>query len=118
MQGILQTGDLARVDGEGFYTIVGRKKRFLKMFGKRTNLGEVEHLLRQHFGLTDVACGGVDDHLQVFLTDENLAEEAASYLSRKLSLHPSAIHVACLAEIPKNASGKTLYRELEKYYDL
>lgn len=118
MQGILQTGDLARRDGEGFYTIVGRKKRFLKMFGKRTNLGEVEHLLRQHLALADVACGGVDNHLQVFLTDEQRAGEAAAYLSRKLRLHPSAIRVTCLPEIPKNASGKTLYRELERYYDL
>ena len=118
MGGCLPTGDVAIRDKEGFYTIVGRKKRFLKMFGKRTNLGEVEHLLRQHFGLTEAACGGADDHLHVFLTDPEAAEGAVPYLSKKLGLHPSAISVTCLEEIPKNASGKTLYRELVKYYDL
>ena len=37
MKGRLPTGDIAIRDEEGFYTIVGRKKRFLTMFGKRTN---------------------------------------------------------------------------------
>ncbi len=118
MGGRLPTGDLARRDGEGFYTIVGRKKRFLKMFGKRTNLEEVEHLLRQHFSLSEVACGGVDDRLFVFLTEESVEGEVPPYLSAKLGLHPTALRVRCLEELPKNASGKTLYRELERYYDL
>lgn len=116
MQGTLHTGDLACRDDEGFFTIVGRKKRFLKMFGKRTNLAEVEHILRQHFRLTDVACGGVDDKLYVFLTQEYIVKEISPYLSAKLGLHQSAIFVKCLEEIPKNTSGKTLYRELEQYY--
>ena len=116
MQGTLHTGDIARCDDEGFFTVVGRKKRFLKMFGKRTNLAEVEHILRQHFRLTDVACGGVDDKLYVFLTQEDIVKEISPYLSAKLGLHQSAIFVKCLEGIPKNVSGKTLYRELEKYY--
>lgn len=117
MQGTLSTGDLAKRDQEGFYTIVGRKKRFLKMFGKRTNLEEVEHLLRQHFGIADVACGGVDDHLYVFLVDGSIEKEIMPYLSSKLGLHASGFKVKLLEEIPKNASGKTLYRELKKYYE-
>ena len=117
MQGTLSTGDLAKRDEEGFYTIVGRKKRFLKMFGKRTNLEEVEHLLRQHFGIADVACGGVDDHLYVFLVDGSIEKEIMPYLSSKLGLHASGFKVKLLEEIPKNASGKTLYRELKKYYE-
>lgn len=118
MQGMLMTGDMACCDEEGFYTIVGRKKLFLKMFGKRTNLEEVEHILRQHFKLSDIACGGVDDKLYIFLTQEDILSEIAPYLSTKLGLHPSAISVKYLEEIPKNGSGKTLYRELEQYYDV
>ena len=117
MQGTLATGDLAKRDEEGFYTIVGRKKRFLKMFGKRTNMEEVEHLLRQHFDIANVACGGVDDHLYVFLVDGNQEKEIVPYLSAKLGLHASGFKVKVIEEIPKNASGKTLYRELGKYYD-
>ena len=45
-KGILRTGDLAKRDADGFYYITGRKKRFLKMFGKRVNLNEVEELIK------------------------------------------------------------------------
>ena len=116
LQGTLATGDIAKRDEEGFYTIVGRKKRFLKMFGKRTNLEEVEHILRQHFDIADVACGGIDDHLYVFLIDEVIQKDVVQYLSGKLNLHSSGLKAMVIDAIPKNASGKTLYRELECYY--
>lgn len=118
LHGTLHTGDLAKQDEEGFYTIVGRKKRFLKIFGKRTNLEEVEHLIRQHLNVTDVACGGVDDCLWIFLTNDLLKDKTVSYLSKTLGIHPTAAKVKILNTIPKNSSGKTLYRELERYYDL
>lgn len=111
------TGDVARCDADGIYTIVGRKKRFLKLFGKRTNLEEVEHLLRQRFG-GEVACAGADDHLYAFVTDETVLPEVVPYLSGKLGLHPSAFRARQIAAIPKNAAGKTVYRELEQYYDV
>ena len=116
--GRYETGDLARRDADGYYSIVGRKRRFLKMFGKRTNLQEVEHILRQHFGDIDLACAGVDDHLHVFMTQEELVPEIVPFLSAKLGLHHSAFTARCIAEIPKNASGKTVYRDLEQYYDV
>lgn len=115
--GRLATGDLARVDEDGIYTIVGRKKRFLKIFGKRTNLQEVEHILRQKFGITELACAGRDDKLYVFLAEKQHADEIIPYLKEKMSLHPSAFAVRVIAAIPKNAAGKTIYRELEQYYD-
>lgn len=116
LQGKLHTGDIACRDEEGFYTIVGRKKRFIKMFGKRTNLAEVEHILRQHFQLTDVACAGQDDKLYVFLTEETLVKNMALYLSAKLGFHPTSISVKYIEEIPQNTSGKILYQQLEQYY--
>ena len=114
----LETGDLAKRDDEGYYTIVGRKKRFLKMFGKRTNLQEVEHLLYEHFKITDIACSGIDDKMYIFLTAEKFADEIVPYLSNKLNLHSSAFCVKVIEDIPKNSSGKIIYKELEKFYDL
>ena len=116
--GRYETGDLARRDADGYYSIVGRKRRFLKMFGKRTNLQEVEHILRQHFGEIEVACAGIDDNLYIFVTQEELVPEIVPFLSAKLGLHHTALTVKYIAEIPKNASGKTVYRELERYYDV
>ena len=88
------------------------------MFGKRTNLQEVEHILRQQFGDVEVACAGVDDHLYIFVTQETLAFEVVPFLSAKLGLHHTAFAAKCIAEIPKNPAGKTVYRELEQYYDV
>lgn len=121
-QGRYVTGDLAQFDADGIYTIVGRKKRFLKIFGKRTNLEEVEHILRRWLAETgssaEVACAGVDDHLYVFVTDETMAGKVVPYLSSKLGLHFSAFAAKFIPALPKSASGKTLYRELEQYYDV
>ncbi|MFC2314480.1 MAG: AMP-binding protein [Selenomonas massiliensis] len=116
--GRYETGDLAQRDNDGFYTVVGRKRRFLKMFGKRTNLQEVEHILRQHFGEIEVACAGIDDNLYIFVTQESLVPEIVPFLSAKLGLHHTALTAKYIAEIPKNASGKTVYRDLEQYYDV
>lgn len=116
--GRYETGDLARRDADGYYTIVGRKRRFLKMFGKRTNLQEVEHILRRQFGEVEVACAGVDDHLHIFVTQEALVPAIVPFLSAKLGLHHTALTAKYIAEIPKNASCKTVYRELEQYYDV
>ena len=110
--GRLETGDLAKCDSEGFYTVVGRKKRFLKIFGKRVNLQEVEHIIRQEFNV-EVACAGVDDKMTVFVTDKNFVEKITPYLSDKLNIHPTAFEVKFIEEIPKNSSGKIIYSALE-----
>lgn len=116
--GRLATGDIAQRDQDGFYTVVGRKKRFLKIFGKRINLAEVEHILRQHFYGFEFACTGRDDYLYTFLVGDDMEEKIKSFLVEKFAIHPSALRVLSIPALPKNAAGKTLYRELEQYYDL
>lgn len=118
------TGDIAVRDADGIYTIVGRKKRFLKLFGKRTNLQETEDILKSRYKEKDIACSGIDDHLFIFVSDEpgteneSVAKEMVGYISQKLGLHHSAFTVRILDELPRNAAGKVLYHELEQYYDV
>ncbi|WP_298069593.1 AMP-binding protein [uncultured Mailhella sp.] len=114
--GVLHTGDMASFDAEGFFTIVGRKKRFLKIFGNRVGLDETERLLKSHFSC-EVACAGKDDAMQVFVTDEGAAAEVKHFLAEKTRLNPSAFHVHVLESIPKSESGKTRYATLEQLYD-
>lgn len=47
--GVLQTGDMAQFDKDGYYYIVGRKKRFLKIYGNRVNLDEMDRLIKGKF---------------------------------------------------------------------
>ena len=110
--GRLETGDMARVDEDGFYYIVGRKKRFLKIFGNRVNLDETERLVKDHFPGMDCACGGVDDKMSLFVTDESKIQAVRDFVAGTTHLNFVAFEVRHLAQIPKNASGKTLYSEL------
>ena len=112
--GKLLTGDLAKRDADGYYYIVGRKKRFLKLFGNRIGLDACEQLVRAAFPETDCACVGEDDRMHVFLTKEGAARQVKQYLAKQTKLHPSAFCVHTVAQIPKQDTGKIDYRDLEE----
>jgi acyl-CoA synthetase (AMP-forming)/AMP-acid ligase II len=109
-KGILVTGDIAKRDDEGFYFIVGRKKRFLKIFGNRVNLDETEQLLKSI--VSDCACIGDDDKMIVYITDKTLVNKTRNFISLKTNIHQSAFLIRFIDAIPKNSSGKTLYSSL------
>ncbi|MGL4228603.1 MAG: AMP-binding protein [Tannerellaceae bacterium] len=111
--GELHTGDVARFDGDGYFYITGRLKRFVKIWGNRCNLDATEQLVKASV-TTDCACVGVDDLITIFVTKEGLEQEVKSLLSRKMGLNVRAFAVKVIDEIPKNASGKTQYAELQK----
>lgn len=109
--GILHTGDIAKKDRDGFYYIVGRKKRFLKMFGSRINLDEVEQLLKQK-GI-DCACGGVDDKMMIYITEESSSDIVSDVVINHIGIAKSGIQIKVIGEIPRNEAGKTLYSALK-----
>ena len=113
--GVLETGDMAQFDADGFYYIVGRKKRFLKIYGNRVNLDEIDRMVKAHFDNIDFASAGTDDHLLLFLTDETLTASVREFVISMTHLNPAAFQTVVIPEIPKNDSGKTLYTELNKY---
>ena len=114
--GRLETGDMAQFDEDGYYYIVGRKKRFLKIYGNRVNLDEIDRMVKAEFQI-EMASAGKDDHLYLFVTDEKTAESVREFVIGKTKLNPAAFKAVVLEEIPKNDAGKTLYSELTKYYE-
>lgn len=115
--GILQTGDMAQFDEDGYYYIVGRKKRFLKIYGNRVNLDEIERMIKGKFDNLDVVSSGVDDHVYIFITDEKQSENVKNFVVAKTKLNPAAYKVIVIDKIPQNDAGKILYSELAKYYE-
>lgn len=110
--GVLDTGDLASRDADGFYFIQGRKSRFAKVFGNRVGLDEVENLVK--LLVSDCACIGEDDLIRVFVTEDGLQESVRSLLVEKTGLNRRAFEVRVISVIPKNTSGKIQYARLKE----
>ena len=109
--GRLETGDIAKRDDEGFYYIVGRKKRFLKLYGNRVNLDEIERIVKTGFPV-DCAAVGTDKLCICYVTDESILFDVEAHLSHKTNINARAFKAVYIPEVPKNESGKTMYSKL------
>jgi acyl-CoA synthetase (AMP-forming)/AMP-acid ligase II len=110
LSGKLETGDIARFDEDGYFYITGRMKRFIKIFGNRINLDEIEHFLKSE-GYNSI-CGGKDDLLCAATTDEGKAKEMKGLIVRKYGFHHSAVKVIEVEKILKSSSGKIQYEQM------
>lgn len=105
--GVMHTGDLARRDADGCYFIIGRLKRFLKIFGLRIGLDEVENLIRSAFN-ADCYCKGNDEKLIVLVTDAHLVESIPAFVEEKTHLFHKNIEVLVVDSILRNEAGKVI----------
>lgn len=108
-KGKLKTGDIAYRDKDGYYYITGRLNRFVKIFGNRVGLDEVEQIVKQY--TSDCACIGSDEKITIFIT-KLLDIDLISLLSQKLHLYSNVFEIKIVSEIPKSESGKVLYSKL------
>ncbi len=121
--GWLFTGDLARRDSEGYYTIVDRKKDIIKTSGYLVYPAEVEEHLRQFPGVAEVAVVGVPDPdkgetvkaLIVPRSDVRLDLAALErHCKEHLSKQKRPRQIEVVRELPKNFLGKVLRRKLRE----
>src|SRR5574344_493059 len=112
--GVLKTGDIAMFDEDGYFYIVGRMKRFLKIFGNRVNLDEVEQLVKHEFSSLDCATCGRDDLMKIFITDESKVKDVKEYVAKLTHLNFTAFKVIFINKILKSESGKTLYAKMDE----
>jgi len=108
--GLLRTGDLATVDEDGFYFLVGRRKRFIKLFGHRLNLDELEQVLKE--GGIPAAALGEDDQLSLFVPEGTGPEAVQQALAAHTSLSPRDYRLRPLARLPLGDNGKVDYGAL------
>jgi acyl-CoA synthetase (AMP-forming)/AMP-acid ligase II len=108
----LRTGDLGRLTS-GLFEVVGRRNRFLKLYGLRVDLQRVEQLLAEQ-GLT-AHCGGDDDGLVVAVIDASDVPSPASLrdsIAATCGLPVHAIRVIVVADVPRLDNGKVDYAAL------
>ena len=114
--GVLDTGDRALMDEDGFIFIKGRESRFLKVYGNRLSLDECALMAERHFKGIKAACAGRDDLVMVCIEGDAEPALVREYLSEATHLNKRAFKVVKVAALPRSASGKILYRELKKYF--
>ncbi|MFQ8431918.1 AMP-binding protein [Amaricoccus sp. W119] len=109
---VLRTGDIAERSADGFFRVVGRRSRFLKLVGLRIGLDEVERALAAQ-GLKPYAVGD-DRRMTVFLAGATpeTAEATAADLIARYGLTRKLVAVRPLETVPLLSSGKIDYRAL------
>ncbi|GIN84075.1 long-chain-fatty-acid--CoA ligase [Heyndrickxia sporothermodurans] len=118
--GWLYTGDLARMDEEGYFYIVDRKKDMVIVGGFNVYPREVEEILYEHPDIVEAAVIGVPDPdqgevIKAFIVKKNpnLSEkEIVSYCKQRLAKYKLPKIIEFLDELPKNTTGKILRRSL------
>jgi long-chain acyl-CoA synthetase len=119
--GRLYTGDLARVDEDGFFYITGRLSEFIKPSGHRISVKEIEDALIELPDVVEVAVVGVPDPVfgeaakayVVAREGSDLTEKAlVDHGKRRLPAYAVPRAVTFVSELPKNAHHKLLRRAL------
>jgi long-chain acyl-CoA synthetase len=128
--GWLATGDMGRIDDDGYIWITGRKKEMMIVGGENVFPAEIEDVLCRHPYVADVGVIGVKDERRgevpkafVVLSDEGKAKglapaememELKRFCHGKLPLFKIPRHIVFKDELPKAPTGKVLRRKLRE----
>ena len=118
--GWFRTGDVAVIGPDGFHRIVGRASvDLIKSGGYKIGAGEVEAALRDHPSVTDAAVvGAPDDDLgqavvaYVVPDGPVTGEQLTAFVAERLSVHKRPRRVVLVDDLPRNAMGKVLKKQL------
>jgi long-chain acyl-CoA synthetase len=126
--GWLHTGDIARMDEDGFIYIVDRKKDMVLRGGENVYCAEVEAVLYRHAAVAECSVFGVPDErlgeevaAAVYLKpgETALPDEIRAEMAKHTARHKLPRYMWILEEpLPRNASGKFLKRELRDRLDV
>jgi len=112
-QGFLRTGDLARMDEDGFFYMLGRLKRIAKVFGRRINLADIEQEIQNQFPCRAAA---IERGNRIWLLIEGHGDvnptRVRAHVAKFLSLMPLALSVEPIDQLPMTSSGKIDYASL------
>jgi fatty-acyl-CoA synthase len=123
--GWFHTGDMARVDDEGFYTIAGRFKDMIISGGENIYAAEVEKVFRDHPAVQDAALIGLPDPkwgevglMVVVLKIGRTAseDELRQFCAGRLARYKAPKQVAFVDALPVSPYGKVLKAELKRQY--
>ncbi|HLW59497.1 MAG TPA: long-chain fatty acid--CoA ligase [bacterium] len=125
--GWLHTGDIARMDEEGYFFIIDRKKDLVNVGGLKVYPREIEELLHEHPKVKEAAVTGVTHKVrgellvaQVVLKDgvtddpKQVRRELVEFCRSRLASFKVPRRIEIVTELPKSAIGKVLRREIRE----
>jgi long-chain acyl-CoA synthetase len=121
----LFTGDIARMDEDGYFYIVDRKKELIKPGGYQVWPREVEEVLTQYPKIMEAGVAGIPDPYRgetvkawiVFKPGETATEdEIKAFCKERLAAYKVPTHYEFRKELPKTTVGKILRRELVRQH--
>ena len=121
----LFTGDIARMDEDGYFYIVDRKKELIKPGGFQVWPREVEEAIMSHPKVLEVGVGGIPDPnrgetVKAWIVlkpgEELTADELKAYCKEHLAPYKVPTHYEFRKELPKTTVGKILRRELVRQH--
>ncbi len=114
----LYTGDLARIDEDGFIYVVDRIKDFLKCRGEKVSCRQIEEVLLEFDELVEAAVIGIPDDVlgeavKAFVVPRvrdsgDLEERVATFCKSRLAPHHLPKKIVVLPALPKNSAGKVM----------
>ncbi len=121
--GWFKTGDIARVDEDGFLYITGRKKELIIMAGEKIAPYEIEEVIRQHPAVLLTAVIGVKDpqrgevpvafiQLEPGLVEKPTAQDIRAFVRQRLAPYKMPRDVYFMDDLPRSPAGKILKRAL------
>jgi long-chain acyl-CoA synthetase len=120
----LFTGDMAKIDDQGYIYIVGRKKEMILVHGMNVYPLEIENVLKSHAKIKEVAVVGKKDKSKgevpvafiVLHKDSQASDgEIIGYCKGKLANYKIPRLIEFRADLPKTPTGKVLKRKLKEY---
>lgn len=121
--GWLRTGDIGYMDEDGYFYITDRKKELIKVSGFNVFPREIDELIYAHPKVKEGACVGLPDpyrgeRIKAFIVlkpgETATVEEFAAYFRERLATYKVPSEVEFRPELPKNAIGKVVRRQLKE----
>ena len=105
---VLRTGDIGYFDKDGFFYIVGKKSRYIKIAGNRISLDEIEKIIYE-YGYKNVCNQQSKDTLNIFINEKDIEKKIISYVSNYTNLHESLFKVIFIESFPMTKNNKIDY---------
>ena len=122
IDGLMSSGDIGRLDEDGRLFVEGRDDEMIVSGGENVFPKEIEDCLARHESVSDVAAIGVDDdeygkRLRAFVVKDGDVDEDTlkKHVKDNLARYKVPREIVFLDELPRNATGKVLKKDLKDY---